>query len=111
MLHTNKASEECYIIYKMCKCLHTILYIVHQNIDVLKYKLDFPGGSVVKNPPANAGDAGWEDPLGKAMATHSSRLAWETPWTEELGRLRSMVSQRVGHDLETKQQQKNVNYV
>ena len=46
----------------------------------------FPGGSAVKNPPANAGDEGlisanagdlgWEDPLEKEMATHSSILAW-----------------------------------
>ena len=39
------------------------------------------------------------------MATHSSTLAWEIPWAEERGRLQSMVSQRVGHDLVTKQQQ------
>ena len=36
---------------------------------------------------------GWEDPLEEKMATHSSVLAWEIPWTEELGRLQSMVSQ------------------
>ena len=36
------------------------------------------------------------------MATHSSILAWEIPWTEELGRLQSMRSHRVGHDLATK---------
>ena len=41
---------------------------------------------------------GWEDPLEKEMATHSSILAWRTPWTEELGGLQSMGSQRVGHD-------------
>ena len=44
----------------------------------------FPGGSVVKNPPANAGDLGsllqnLEDPLEKEMASHSS--PWEIPWT------------------------------
>ena len=39
---------------------------------------------------------GWEDPLEKEMATHSSTLAWKTPWTEEPGRLRSMGLQRVG---------------
>ena len=39
------------------------------------------------------------------MATHSSILAWEIPWTEEPGGLQSMGSQRVGHGLETKQQQ------
>ena len=41
---------------------------------------------------------GWEDPLEKVMATHSSILAWEIPWTEESGGLQSMRSQRVGHD-------------
>ena len=41
---------------------------------------------------------GWEDPLEWEVATHSSILAWEIPWTEEPGRLQSMGSQRVGHD-------------
>ena len=41
---------------------------------------------------------GWEDPLEKEMATHSSILAWRIPWTEEPGGLQSTVSQRVGHD-------------
>ena len=41
---------------------------------------------------------GWEDPLEQGMATHSSILAWRIPWTEEPGELRSMGSQRVGHD-------------
>ena len=36
---------------------------------------------------------GWEDPLGKEMATHSSILAWRIPWTEEPGRLQSVGSQ------------------
>ena len=44
----------------------------------------------------------------KAMATHSSTLAWEIPWTEEPGGLQSMGSQKVGHDLATKQQQQYV---
>ena len=52
-------------------------------------KKGFPGGSVVKNPPANAGDVGSIPGLGrslvKEMATYSSRLAWEIPWTEEPG--------------------------
>ena len=38
------------------------------------------------------------DPLEEGMATHSRILAWEIPWTEEPGRLRSMGSQRVRHD-------------
>ena len=50
----------------------------------------FPGGSVVKNLPAmqemQGPSLGWEDPLEKEMATHSSILAWRIPWTEESGR-------------------------
>ena len=41
---------------------------------------------------------GWEDPLEKEMATHSSILAWRIPWTEEPGGLQSTGSQRVRHD-------------
>ena len=41
---------------------------------------------------------GWEDPLEKEKATHSSILAWRIPWTEEPGRLQSMGLQRVGHN-------------
>ena len=54
----------------------------------------FPGGSVVKNLPAmqepqetRVRSLGQEDALEKGMATHSSILAWRTPWTEEPGRL------------------------
>ena len=57
---------------------------------------------MIKNPPANAGDArdkglipGWKDPLEEEMATHSSILAWEIPGTEEPGGLQSMGSQRI----------------
>ena len=42
---------------------------------------------------------GWEDPLEKEMAIHSSTIAWKIPWTEEPGRRQSIGSQRVGHDL------------
>ena len=41
---------------------------------------------------------GWEDPLEKAVATHSSTLAWKIPWAEEPGGLQSMGSHSVGHD-------------
>ena len=41
---------------------------------------------------------GWEDALEKRMAIHSSILAWETPWTEEPGRIQLMGSERVEHD-------------
>ena len=57
----------------------------------------FPGGSVVKNPPANAGDTGsipgLARSLEKEMATHSCILAWEIAWTEEPGGLCFMGSQ------------------
>ena len=41
---------------------------------------------------------GWEDPLEEGMATHSSILAWRTPWTEEPGGLQPMGLLRAGHD-------------
>jgi len=41
---------------------------------------------------------GWGDPLEKGMATPSSILAWEIPWTEEPGGLQSMELQRVRHN-------------
>ena len=44
---------------------------------------------------------GWEDPLEEEMATHSSILAWEIPWTEEPGGLQFVGSQRVGHNWAT----------
>ena len=53
--------------------------------------LGFPGGSAVKNPPANAGDVGLIPGLGKppgeGNGNHSSILVWEISWTEEPGRL------------------------
>jgi len=56
----------------------------------------------VKNPPAmqETGDQtpGWEDPLEKGMAAHSSILAWRIPWTEEPGGLQSMGLQTVRHN-------------
>ena len=60
---------------------------------------------MVKNPPANARDAGdegsiprLEDPLEKEMATHASILAWKIPWAEKPDRLQSMGPQIAGHN-------------
>ena len=57
---------------------------------------------MVKNLPAMqetwVQSLGWEDPLEKGMATHSSILAWRIPWTEEFGGLQSTGAQKVGHD-------------
>ena len=68
----------------------------------------FPGGSEVKVSACNVGDLGLipgsgrslgrEDPLEKAMATHSSILAWRIPWMEEPGGLQFTGPQRVGQD-------------
>ena len=65
----------------------------------------FPGGSTVKCLPTmretRVWSLGWEDPLEKEMAIHSSTLAWKIPWTDEDGKLQSMGLQWVGHDWET----------
>ena len=67
---------------------------------------------MVKNLPASTGDTGDVGLIpklgrfpGEEMTTYSSILAWETPWTENPGRLQSVGSQIVGHDLVTEQQQ------
>ena len=69
------------------------------NFNHFIWEKDFPGGSDGKASTMweiQVRSLGWEDPLKKAMATHSSTLAWKIPWTEEPGRLQSMGSQRVG---------------
>ena len=81
----------------MCVCMYVCMYIY-----IYIYIYFFSGGSVVKNVPANAGDAssilGREEPKEKEMATHSSILTWKIPGTGEPGGLPSMGSHRVGHD-------------
>ena len=70
---------------------------------------------LVKNLPAKQETQvqflGWENLLEKEMATLSSILAWETPWTEEPGGLPSMGSQRLRNDLATKRQQQTKHLV
>ena len=64
--------------------------------------LVFPGGAVVKNLSANAGDTGLipgsERSLGGGNGSPSGILAWRIPWTEEPGGLSSMGSRRIGHN-------------
>ena len=71
----------------------------------MQASLYYPIVQLVKNLPAMqeilVRFLGWEDPLEKGMATHSSILAWRISWTEEPGGLQSMGLQRVGHDLAT----------
>ena len=79
---------------------------------MLKLKLQYFGhlmqrtdslvAQMVKHLPAmqetQVQSLGWEDPLGKEMAAHSSTLAWKIPWMEKPGGLQSVGSQRVRHD-------------
>ena len=68
----------------------------------LKVRLASLASQVVKNPPAVretwVRSLGWEDALEKGTATHSSIVAWRSPWTEEPYGLQSMGSQRGGHN-------------
>ena len=68
----------------------------------LRKDMGFPGGSDCKESTSNAGDLGLIPGLGRSLkedlATHSSILAWRTPWIEEPGGLQSMGSQRAEHD-------------
>ena len=77
--------------------------------------LGFPGGSLVKNRPAKQEtwvlSLGQEDPLEKEMASHSSIVAWEIPWTDRPDRLYSMGLQRVGHDLATETINNNMSHL
>ena len=90
-LKTKLQTEKC------CRGWQTRLFPLNNcNISIL---VDWASqvALVVKNPSANAGDAratvqslGWEDPLEKEMAPHSSMLAWRIPWTKEPGGLQSV---------------------
>ena len=85
-------SIQCLILF------HYSEAIAHgYSLCISKNTLGFPSGTVVKNLSAKArvkGDAIWEDPLEEEMATHSRILAWKIPWTEKLGGLWSLGSQR-----------------
>ena len=80
-------------------------YYTTKNCILLPLYVGFLGGSAVKNPPAMQETWVWplgqEDPLEKEIATHSSILAWEIPWTEEPGGLHSMGSQESDTTLAT----------
>ena len=85
--------------------LHILKYSFLRNLGLLNplvemmslLILGLPRGSMVKNPPANAGDTGdlgsipgQKNPLEKETAIHSNILAWRLPWTEEPGGLQCM---------------------
>ena len=90
-----------------CVCMAESLHCSPETTTTLliSYSLTFWASLVaqsVKNLPAvqetRVQSLGWEDPLEKEMANHSSILAWKISWTVEPGELQSMGSQRVGHD-------------
>ena len=87
----------------MYLCVYTYVYKIY----VFCIHMSFPGGSVVKNLLFSKQETrvplgGREDPPEKEMATHSSILAWETPWAEEPAGLQWCLK-RVGHGSATKQ--------
>ena len=85
---------------------HTIAFISQASKVMLKTHQEASTvAQLVKNLPTMqetwVQSLSWEDPLEKGKATHSSILAWRISWTEEPGRLQSLGSQRVGHNLAT----------
>ena len=87
-------------IYRDYTCIYIYIYThtyihtyVHTHTHIYR---DFPGGSVVKNPPAMQESwlrsLGWENPLEEEMETYSSILAWKIPWAEESGGVQSIGS-------------------
>ena len=89
------------VLISISLIMRGIEHLFHMLISHLYVFFVFPGDSPVKNSLAMqetwVWSLGWEDPLEKGMAPHSSTLAWEIPWTQEPGRLQSMGSLRVGH--------------
>ena len=76
--------------------------VLPRNWSYLWWTMGFPVAQMLKIPPAmretQVWSLAWEDPLGKGKATHSSIFAWGISWTEELGGLQPMGSQRVRHN-------------
>ena len=105
---TTSATWEDYVC--VCICMYVYIYTyIHMYVYIYIYMYlyththtGFSGGSAEKNLPTmqemQVRSLGWEDPLEKEMATHSSIIAWRIPWTEEPSKLKSMGLQGVGHD-------------
>ena len=89
----------CLIVFHLCNCVFTQhTCAAKYNMNFYKEGMVFPGGSVVNNilpvQETWVWSLGQKGPLKKEMAIHSSTPAWEIPWTEELGGLQSMGSQK-----------------
>ena len=87
LLEAEESSEPICLISFLDSNLFSSCSLVAQRLKLLPAMRETPVRSL-----------GWEDPLEKEMATHSSILAWRIPWWEEPGRLQSMDLQRVRHD-------------
>ena len=89
------------LVTKSCLTLCSPVDYNPPGFSVHGFKFNHMLAQMVKNLPAVqetwVQSMGWENPLEKEMATHSTILDWKLPWTEESG-LQSMGSQRVGHE-------------
>ena len=88
------SSKYCHYSRHLYFCLNVCMFISSINISLV-----FPVAQLLKNLPSMretwVRSLGWEDPLEKGMATHSSILAWRIPWTEDPGGLQSTGSHRL----------------
>ena len=111
LLVTSLPANQYITWFYVCFCLKTsylkctLLRYIYVSVCVCMCSwFNFPGGAVVKNLPANAGDAGLIPGLERIIpgeGNDNPLLAWEIPWTKVPGGLQSMGSQRVGHDWAT----------
>ena len=87
---------QVYFVSSLCFVLTLVLPFPGKELKFPGSPQSFPSGSDKKNPSAMQEtyirSLGWEEPLEKGMATHSSILTWRIPWTEEPGGLQSMSS-------------------
>ena len=98
-----------YLLQRKYLCLTTNLFQVASKEFILHCSINYVRTSLVTQKLKRLStmqetwvpSLGWEDPLEKEMAIHSSILAWKIPWTEEPGRLQSMGSRRVRHNWAT----------
>ena len=93
----DKREKNTICLTRVEKCIH-LIPVCWYSLKVQAYEWASLVVQMVKNPPAmqetQVGSLGWEDPLEEEMATHSSILAWEIPWTKEPGGIQSIGKKR-----------------
>ena len=90
LLYSTGNSTQYSVMTYVEKKLKQWIYVYLWASQVVQWAKNLP--SMQEPQESQVGSLGWEDPLGKGMATHSSILAWKIPWTEEPGRVQSMGS-------------------